>query len=142
MFYLTGDYVHQLDAKNRIRIPAKLKKELGDKYFFARGTEGCLFVFPEEIMKQEIERVEAINLTDTTKRMGARVFLKSIVPAEEDNQGRVVLPSQLKAIAHIQKDIHICGNGSRVEIWAKEVYDEYFKDEDGNFDAYFDSLGI
>jgi MraZ protein len=142
MFYLTGDYAHQLDAKNRIRIPAKLKKELGDKYYFTRGTEGCLFVFPDEVMKQQIEKVEAINLTDTEKRKGARLFLKSIVLAEEDNQGRVVLPSQLKELAHIKKDIQICGNGSHVEIWAKEVYDEYFKDEDGDFDTYFDSLGI
>ncbi len=40
MFFLTGEYNHQLDAKNRIRIPFKLKKELGDNYYFAKGTDG------------------------------------------------------------------------------------------------------
>jgi MraZ protein len=142
MFYMTGDYVHQLDAKNRIRIPAKLKKELGEKYYFTRGTDGCLFVFPEEIIQQEIAKLEEIKLTEGDKRLGVRAFLKSVVPAEEDNQGRVVLPAILKSFAQIKKDIHICGIGSRIEIWAKEVYDEYFKDENKNFDNYFDSLGI
>lgn len=38
-------YRHQLDAKNRMRIPAKLREELGENYTITKGTSGCLFVF-------------------------------------------------------------------------------------------------
>ena len=31
-------YRHQLDAKNRMRIPAKLREELGENYTITKGT--------------------------------------------------------------------------------------------------------
>lgn len=142
MFCFTGEFSHQLDAKNRIRIPAKLKKELGDRYCFTRGTNGCLFVFPEESIRAKLAEMAEIKMTDAEKQKGARAFIKSVCFAEEDNQGRVVLPASLKEFAKINKDIKICGNGTRLEIWSKEVYDEYFADEDENFDEYFNALGI
>ena len=55
MLMLTGEYNHQLDAKNRIRIPSKLKKELGEEYYFTRGTNGCIAVIPKMIVDQKLE---------------------------------------------------------------------------------------
>ena len=49
--YFSGTFEHQLDDKNRLRIPAKFRKTLvgerGEKsYSFARGMTGCIYVFP------------------------------------------------------------------------------------------------
>ena len=52
------------------------------------------------------------------------------------------LPVLLKEHAKIDRELVICGAGSHIEIWAKDVYDEYFKDEDENFDEMFNILGI
>ena len=142
MVFLTGEYSHQLDAKNRIRVPSKLKKELGDNYYFAKGTDGCIFIFPEEIAKEQFAKIEEVKMSDAEKRRGIRAFTKSFVLAEEDNQGRVVLPANLREVAKIKKDVVFCGVGNRAELWAKEVYDEYFADDDSNYNEYFDSLGI
>ena len=142
MYFLTGEYNHQLDAKNRIRIPAKLKKELGDSYYFAKGTDKCIFIFPEEIAKEQFAKINEEKMSDAEKRRGIRSFTKSFSAAEEDNHGRVVLPANLMEFAHIKKDVVFCGVGNRAELWAKEVYDEYFADDDENYNEYFDSLGI
>lgn len=142
MFFFTGEFTHQLDAKNRIRIPARLKKQLGESaYYFAKGTNGCLYVFPEESMQELIQKANAIALSDASKQKGLRNFFKSISLAEEDNQGRVIIPASLRQTAKIDKDIMICGVGSRMEIWAKEVYDEYFNSED-DYDDNFNLLGL
>ena len=45
------NYTHQLDAKNRMRIPAKFREELGDGYYITVGTGGCLFVYDEKQME-------------------------------------------------------------------------------------------
>ena len=37
MFYLTGEYAHQMDTKNRIRIPNKLKGDEKGLYLY-NGT--------------------------------------------------------------------------------------------------------
>ena len=142
MVFLTGEYSHQLDAKNRIRVPSKLRKELGDNYYFAKGTDGCLFVFPESVAKEYFARLEEIKISDEEKRRGMRSFIKSFVAAEEDNQGRVVLPANLREFAKIKKDIVFCGAGNRAELWAKEVYDEYFGEDNMSFDQSFNSHGI
>lgn len=142
MFYLTGEYAHQMDTKNRIRIPNKLKGEEKGLYF-SKGTNNCLFVYYEEGFKQLIEKLEqSLKISDADKQKSARVFAKSFSYVEGDAQGRMILPQKLKEFAKIDKDIVICGAGERIEIWAKEVYDVYFSDEDENFDELFKQLDI
>ncbi|MDE6613801.1 MAG: hypothetical protein K2K28_04545, partial [Clostridia bacterium] len=141
MFFLTGEYDHQIDAKNRIRIPTKLKgKE--EKLYFSKGTNGCIFVFYEAAIKEKLEKLEEVKIADIDKQRGIRVFTKSLKLVEIDTVGRLVIPSELKEYAKITKDVKICGAGSRIEIWSKEVYDEYFKEADENFDENFSYLDI
>ena len=40
------EYRHNIDAKKRIAVPAKFRKEIGEKAVIAKGQEKCLFVYP------------------------------------------------------------------------------------------------
>ncbi|MDE5766710.1 MAG: division/cell wall cluster transcriptional repressor MraZ [Clostridia bacterium] len=145
MFMLTGEYNHQLDAKNRMRIPAKLKKELGDEYYFAKGSNHCIYVFSKETVEQQFESLKDIKLSDLERQKSVRAFAKSFVPAVEDGQGRVILSPELRKHANMEKDdkdLVICGAVSRVEIWSKKVYDEYFNGEDEDYDNLISMLDI
>ena len=137
MYFLTGEYDHQIDSKNRIRIPSKLKGS-EEKLYFARGTDECIFVFYEKAMQEKLEVIEKIQITNYAQQKGLRRFTKSIKLVEVDNQGRLVIPQELVDYAHITKDVKICGAGARIEIWAKEVYDKYFDEDEESYD---DSLG-
>lgn len=142
MFYLTGEYTHQIDAKNRIRIPSKLKGNKSGLYF-SKGTNKCLFVYYEEAFKALIEQVEEkCKLSNDDEQKGLRVFAKSFNYVEGDAQGRMILPQNLKQYAKIDRDVVICGAGSHIEVWAKEIYDSYFANEDENFDELFKKLDI
>lgn len=68
------------------------------------------------------------------------MFFSSIFPAEEDGQGRVVLPARLRAMAGIKKDVVTIGRGKRLEIWSAEKYNAYIDDVD--YDEEFKKLGI
>ncbi len=142
MRFLTGEYFHKLDAKNRIRIPAKLKKELGDSYYFTKGTNGCLFVFSQEEIELTLAKMQDVKVSDIEKQKGLRAFTKSLVAAEEDNQGRIVLNPALKKFAGIKDEIVFCGSGNRIDIWAKDRYEEYFNGTDENFDDLLKALDI
>ena len=62
MFFMSGkNYAHQLDAKNRMRIPAKLREELGPNYSVTVGSGGCLYVYSEEQTKALKEKLNSIN---------------------------------------------------------------------------------
>ena len=60
----SGEYAHQLDEKNRIRIPAKYKAELGDKYVCCKGATKCIYVMPVAAFEKEAEKFSAISLFD------------------------------------------------------------------------------
>ena len=64
----------------------------------------------------------------------------SVFSAEEDAQGRVVLPPRLKKMAGITKDVVTLGRGKRLEIWAADRYQAYLDGID--YDAELKKLGI
>lgn len=145
MAMLTGEYNHQLDAKNRMRVPAKLRKELGDEYYFAKGTNHSISVFSKAAVDAQFEKLKDIKLSDLERQKSLRTFAKSFVLAVEDAQGRVVLSPELREHAGLgknDKDLVICGAVTRVEIWSKKVYDEYFNGEEDNFDNLISLLDI
>ena len=138
-----GMFEHQLDDKNRIRIPSKFKKELtgenGEKsYSFFRGMNRCICVMADDDLDDTIASISEEGISESNH--ASAMFFSSIFSAEEDAQGRVVLPSMLKKIAGIQKDIVTIGRGKRLEIWAAEKYYEYLEGID--YDSELKKLGI
>ena len=143
MSMLTGEYKHQLDAKNRMRIPARLRKELGDEYCFAKGDNHCVYVYPQKEMDAKIEAAKQTKISDIAKQKNIRAFMRTITPAVEDGQGRIVLSPELRA--HLtfeknEKDIVVIGMGDRAEIWSKSHYDEYFAGVDEDYDSVIANL--
>lgn len=145
MAYFTGEYFHQLDAKNRIRIPAKLKKDLGEGFYFAYGSNHSISVFTKERMEQILDSLGETKLSDLEAQMRVRRFTRTCVQPEEDAQGRIVLSAELRRHALIgkdDKDLVICGAVNRVEIWSRKVYEEYIAGAENDFDAEYSQLGI
>ena len=138
-----GVFEHQLDDKNRLRIPSKFKKELtgenGEKtYSFFRGMNRCICVMADDLLDDTISEISEEAISESSQ--ASTMFFASIFSAEEDSQGRVVLPASLKKMAGIQKDIVTLGRGNRLEIWAAERYYEYLEGVD--YDKELKKLGI
>ena len=122
---LFGEFYHQIDAKNRFRIPTKLSAHLGANPVISKGTNGCLFLFAREVFETKIADQLDASPIDTTNAKAVRVLFSSAAELEEDGQGRCLLPKNLLEFAKIQKDIVFIGVGNRAEIWAKEEYGKY-----------------
>ncbi len=134
---------HQLDDKNRLRIPSKFRKELvgenGErKYSFFRGMHNCICVMADEDLDELIGGISEEGVSEANQ--ATALFFSSIHSAEEDAQGRVVLPTMLKKVAGIQKEIVTLGRGKRLEIWSAEKYYDYITGVD--YDGALKSLGI
>ena len=134
-----GEYKHELDEKNRLRLPAKLKQKLGERYVILKGSNKCLFVFSQAELESTInEKLKSLPLTDSKAQRTIRAMFSSGFEVEEDNQGRFVLPSSLKDFAQINKNVVSIGAGNRVEIWAEEEWNKYNAGED--YDAILEEL--
>lgn len=132
-----GTYRHQIDQKNRMRVPAKFKNELGADFVVTKGTSGCLFLLPKSD-NEMFKKLAALPVFDEAAQRSARAILSSAFIAEEDGQGRVLLPKELIAHASIVKNIVFVGVGQRVEVWAEEIWDKY--NAEVNFDKSVETL--
>jgi MraZ protein len=128
---LFGEYYHQIDQKGRVRIPGKLKSALGEGFVVSKGTGGCIFLLPKSTLDNQIaDKVDAVPLSDISASNPLRMLFASIAEVEEDNQGRTMLPKNLREFAKLNKDIVFIGVGNRAEIWSREAYDKQFAEAD------------
>lgn len=123
MFF--GRYFHQIDQKGRMRLPAKLRQDMGDKIHVIQGSPKCLFVFSDDEFNAFATKLLEVSVFDERKQRSVRQMLTSGVVIEEDNQGRFLLPQYLREFAGLKKDIVFAGVGKRVELWSQERWDEY-----------------
>lgn len=136
-----GEYRHQTDEKNRLRVPAKLKKALGKNYIITKGTNGCLFLFSAEGVKEQlVDKLNNVAMFDLKAQQPIRMLLSSAFEAEEDNQGRFLLEKALREFADIKKGVVFIGVGTRIEIWASEKWDKYLEADKDDFDKILGGL--
>ena len=130
-----GTYKHQIDQKNRIRIPSKFKQGISDTMIVAKGTNQCLFLLPQN--SDLFEKLSNLPVFDLEIQKSVRAIMSSCHILEEDQQGRVLLPKELLIHAKISKNIVFVGVGNRIEIWAEELWNNYNLD---TFDSAINSL--
>ncbi|MBR2614349.1 MAG: division/cell wall cluster transcriptional repressor MraZ [Clostridia bacterium] len=131
-------YRHQLDAKNRMRIPAKFRVELGANYVITCGTGGCLYVFKEEAMEELKEKLKKVSMFDKKRQDAIRYFLAHCWDAEEDGQGRILIPEELRRYAKFEKNLVCLKSTNWFELWNAEIWDK--KMAEINFDDVADVL--
>jgi MraZ protein len=137
MFF--GKYNHSIDQKGRMRIPAKLRQGLGERFYVMRGTPNCLYIFTEEQFNIVNAALSSVPLYDVEKQKLVRKITSSANHVEEDNQGRFLLDSELRELINIQKDVVFVGAGKKIELWSKENWD---KENAVNEEDYSESLSL
>ena len=139
---LGGEFRHNLDAKNRIFIPAKLRDELGQTFVVAKDIrEKCLKVYSQTGWESYIAPLREQNRKLSEKIL--RFLHASLVQVTPDSQGRIVLPQELVGHAEIDRNVVIVGCCDYAEIWAEEAYDKLKADEDlSEMIAELEALGL
>jgi MraZ protein len=142
MFY--GEYLHSIDRKGRLILPAKFREvakgNFIEKFFVTRGLDKCLFMFSEEEWRVQETKFKAISFTKQQARTFNRLYFSGAVEVLPDRQGRILLPQYLKDFAEIKKEVMIVGVSNRVEIWAKNKWDEFYGNSRQSFEEIAEKL--
>ena len=136
-----GEYLHTLDPKNRISLPAKFRKDLGRAVVMTRGLDHCISVYPKKSWEKEASE-RAVHAGGTAAARGlARLFLSGAMEAEVDSAGRVLVPDHLKKFAGLENKTIIAGVANRVEIWDSTAWKKYTASIERDADAFAEKLG-
>ena len=116
---MTGEYQHTLDAKGRLFIPAKLREILGNEFYVTISMDKCLSVYSLESWQDFSARVNAMSYVQQRKMRPLFVYASR---SELDNQGRILLPQNLRAFAGLTKNVTIVGCLNHAELWDSEEW--------------------
>ena len=135
-----GEYYHNLDAKGRIIIPAKFRDELNGTFILTRGLDGCLTIYSTEKWEKIFEEINKLPETRKATRQYIRMLTANACECTLDNQGRILIPSNLSNSVNITKECVVVGANSHVEIWDKAIWNAYMDDASENFEDIAESL--
>ncbi len=138
---LIGEYKHNLDPKKRLAIPARFRKEIGDKVVVTRGLDQCLFVYNLEEWQKEVEKLSSLLTGTADKRNFARLLLSGATDIELDALGRILIPDYLKNFAGLKEKVVIVGVYKRLEIWNEENWENYKERVEKQTDSLAEKLG-
>jgi MraZ protein len=142
MFY--GEYDHSIDNKGRLILPSRLREAAKgnfiEKFYITRGLDKCLFMFGEEEWKAAEQKFKAMSFTKQDSRKFNRLYFSGAVEIIPDKQGRILIPGYLKDYAAIKKDVVIIGVASRIEIWAKDLWKEFYQTNLESFEETAEKL--
>ena len=96
---MTGQYAHNIDAKGRLFIPAKLREELGQTFHVTIGLDHCLSIYSNESWDAFMAKLRDLPYS---KAKALRVLSANAVDCEPDAQGRILFPAKLRQYADLQ----------------------------------------
>jgi MraZ protein len=123
-----GTFDFNLDAKNRLTVPAKFRAALADGIVLARGQARCFEIWPQhEYQRIHAAALEGHNpLSPRTRELKRRLF-GGAYDTDLDSAGRVGVPGKLLEHAGIARDVAIVGAGECLEVWDRAAWES----EDG-----------
>ena len=125
--FFNSKYLHGIDEKRRLQIPAKWRPE-GDGVEFTvilwpkHQAGACLRVLPPDKLDKLVAEIEAMPNSDPRKDVLRRVVGGNSEQVALDKAGRICLPEDMARAAGIKNEARLVGMFEQFEIWEPARY--------------------
>ena len=139
-----GRYLHTIDPKGRVSIPAKFREALGDGYagsLVVVSNDHCLEVHPLEGWQRIEAKVRELSIFSADVRKISRLFISKGKDVDLDAQGRILIPPDLRSEAGLVKEVTLVGGGlTHFEIWDRRRFEEFDRTHQDELPTVFEKL--
>jgi len=131
--FFQGNNTVNLDAKGRLAVPVKHRERLAESsasrvVVTINPRARCLWLFAENDWESMALTLGRMTSLDRTKRALQQLLLGNATDAELDSQGRILLSTELRAYAGLQKRVTLVGLGGKCELWDADAWTRNFDD--------------
>lgn len=126
-----GRHKHNIDGKGRISIPAEFREILASlnvRQLIITNDEHCLDVYTSEQWDSIMDWIESFPSFMEEAERFRQFYISAAQLVEIDKQGRILIPPTLREEVGLTKEIMIMGDGSKIQIWNKETWDQINQD--------------
>jgi len=119
-----GQFVHSVDAKGRISLPARFRDVLctgNDARFVLTPAlfDPCLHLYPMRAWEEFEQKVSELPSLEATVLRFRRMYVSAAVECELDKSGRVLVPPHLRERAGLEQEAVWAGMGRTLELWSR-----------------------
>lgn len=132
-----GSFIHSLDDKGRVSLPAAYRRGGAEpRFVLAQVNEPALTLFPESTWEAVEERLRELVRRKPETRMWVLEKVASAVEVIPDSQGRILIPARLQQAAGLDGQVQLIGAIDRVELWNPAAFERAVKEEAGDFGEF------
>lgn len=130
-----GQFSHNLDDKNRVIIPARMREQMnGTQLFISKGIDQCLEIRELANFNIWIKQLSALGIGHQQARILSRNVMATSEQIKVDSLGRIKISNPLLNIIGLNandKALMIIGNNQKIEIWTNRNWEKYITDTKG-----------
>ena len=131
-----GSYLHQLDDKGRLSLPASYRRDAADQRFvLVQPYPPALALYPEMEWAIVEERLQDAMRTEQGRMYVLRV-MSSAVEVIPDAQGRILVPAQLREAAQLDGQALLVGAINKIELWNPSNFEQAVSAQAAQFGDY------
>lgn len=134
---LLGSYLHQIDGKGRVSLPAAFRRDAAERpMVLVQVHADALTLYPAEAWDEVEERLREVMRLQPTSRawvLGVTANATEVVP---DKQGRILVPQRLMAAAGLEGSALLVGVIDRVEIWSPTRFESQVGGAPADFERF------
>jgi MraZ protein len=131
---LIGEFDCKVDVKGRFMFPIDLRRQLGgafEKGFVINRNlhQKCLVLYPVAEWDRINRKLSKLNRLIKANDIFVRRFTGGATALEADAAGRVLVPKPLAEYAAISSDMKVLGSNNVIELWDRQVYEEFLNQD-------------
>lgn len=149
-----GFHTVNIDDKGRMAVPSRYRHRLladaeGNLVLTLNPLDRSLWLYPQNNWDQIEIKLAALSEFDKRSRRTKQMMRGYACDCQLDSQGRVLIPSELRDYARLQKQAVILGQGNKFEVWDQPSWEQQRDNwlsqvdtEDGEFSDALKSLSL
>lgn len=115
---LLGSYLHQMDEKGRLSLPAAFRREAADRpMVLVQVHEEALTLYPAAAWEGVESRLRELMRLQPGSRAWVLGVTANATEVAPDKQGRILVPQRLMSAVGLDGSALLVGVIDRVEIW-------------------------
>ncbi|MFN3954747.1 MAG: division/cell wall cluster transcriptional repressor MraZ [Pararhodobacter sp.] len=131
-----GEYHQKVDGKGRVSIPALFRRviEAADPDWreglrpnlvivYGTATQPQLDCYTIEAIDEIDRRIDRMKPGSMERKMLERIYHGHSLPAQVDEDGRIVLPARLRDKTGLEGEAFFIASGDHFQIWKPETYE-------------------
>ncbi len=137
-----GNFLHQIDAKGRLSLPASFRRGHEDQSFVLTQRQNeALLLFPDKEWRGVQARLRDMGRRPEHRKRVLRATSMAVEVAP-DKQGRILIPDWMREAIGLTSEARVVGAIDHIEIWEPGSFSNVMLEDDDDSEDLLTSIVI